>query len=206
MTKRRKSRRKHRLPAVIWLLLLAIGCGVIVVGCQSLNTDSTPAPAATQDSSKQAFIDRLAPYAQELQQTYQVLPSITLAQAILESNWGQSTLAKDYHNLFGIKATDPNASQLMTTKEYVNGKWITIRARFAVYSSDEGSMKAHALLFVNGTRWNPRQYQDVLAAKDYAQAAAALHKDGYATDPDYAAKLINVIKTWHLDQYDTAGN
>ncbi len=208
MARRRKGHRKQRLPLVVWLVGLLLIAGVLVVGCQRLDAQSQRAQQAqtTATSSKQAFIDRLAPYAQELQKAYGVLPSITLAQAILESDWGRSTLAADYHNLFGIKSDDPKASQMMTTKEYVNGKWVTIKARFAVYPSDQASLKAHALLFVNGTHWNAAQYHDVLAAKSYQEAATALKTDGYATDPDYPSKLVNLIKTWRLDQYDSPNN
>ncbi|WP_461213418.1 glycoside hydrolase family 73 protein [Lacticaseibacillus sp. GG6-2] len=208
MARRRKGHRKPRLPAVIWVLLLVLTVSVLVVSCQRLaaQTGREETQSSEAQSSKQAFIQRLAPYAQELQTTYGILPSITLAQAILESNWGQSSLAVDYHNLFGIKSNDPKASQVMTTKEYVNGKWETVNARFAVYPSDQASMKAHALLFVNGTRWNAAQYRDVVAAKTYQEAAKALQTDGYATDPDYPSKLIALIKTWHLDRYDTTNN
>ncbi len=63
-------------------------------------------------------------------------------------------------------------------------------------------MKDHALLFVNGTSWNKNQYQDVLQATNYRDAAQALLKDGYATDPTYPDKLIQIIQKYHLSQYD----
>nr|WP_225047848.1 glycoside hydrolase family 73 protein [Lacticaseibacillus kribbianus] len=153
-------------------------------------------------AEKKAFITRLAPYAQTLHTQYHVLPSITLAQAILESDWGRSTLASEYHNLFGIKGSDPAKTKLLATKEYVNDQWVTVKARFAVYDSDVASMKAHALLFVNGTAWNKNQYAAVIAARDYKTAAQALKTAGYATDPDYPAKLISVVETYDLARYD----
>ena len=63
-------------------------------------------------------------------------------------------------------------------------------------------MKAHAELLYHGTSWNAAQYQHVLAAKDYQAAAAALTRDGYATDPAYAEKLISIIQTWQLSRFD----
>ena len=208
MARRRKPRRKKthqiKLPALIWLIILAMALSIGVVGCQLIAQRSADVDTVAQHSDdtakKQAFIDKLAPYAQELQQVYGVMPSITLAQAILESDWGDSTLAAKYHNLFGIKAT--TGGVVLTTQEYLNGKWHTVNGRFAVYASDQASMKAHALLFVNGTAWNAKQYADVLAAKTYQQAATALHTDGYATDPDYPTKLVKLIQEWQLDQYD----
>ncbi|MCI2032973.1 MAG: glycoside hydrolase family 73 protein [Lactobacillus sp.] len=200
-----RRRRKRKLPALVMVLIIMMVMGVGVVGCQVWQNrqEATEVPAQTSvDETKAAFIKRLAPYAQELHQTYGVFASITLAQAILESDWGQSTLASDYHNLFGIKSSDAAHSQVLTTQEYVNDKWVTIKARFAVYPNDQASMKAHALLFVNGTNWNPAQYQEVLKATTYQAAATALKTDGYATDPDYPSKLVNLIKEWRLDQYD----
>ena len=61
-----------------------------------------------------------------MQNTYHVYASITIAQAILESQWGTSQLASQYHNLFGIKGRGTN-SRVMTTKEYINGKWIVTK-------------------------------------------------------------------------------
>ena len=150
----------------------------------------------------QHFIAQLAPYAQQLYREYHVLPSITLAQAILESNWGTSTLATKYHNLFGVKGEDPHNTQLLTTQEYVNGQWQTITGRFRVYPSYQAAMLDHALLFVHGTSWNGQQYADVLHANNYHTAAQALLTDGYATDPNYPQKLLKIITKYHLEQYD----
>ena len=125
-----------------------------------------------------------------------------IAQACLESNFGQSELSKKYYNLFGVKGTDPNTSRELTTSEFVNDHWETVTGRFQVYNSYEESIQAHTRLFVNGTSWNKDQYQHVLAAKDYASQAQALETDGYATDPGYAKKLIDLIKEFNLTQYD----
>lgn len=152
--------------------------------------------------AKEEFIKVVAPIAQKEDKPYGILPSVTIAQACLESDYGQSQLAKDYNNLFGVKGTDPNTSRVMTTREFVNGQWETIHGRFQIYDSYESSIHAHTMLFVNGTTWNSKQYQHVLAAKDYRSQAKALETDGYATDPDYATKLINIIEQFNLDKYD----
>lgn len=167
-------------------------------------------PPATQPASpvnqeqvqRDTFISTLAPHAQHNQRTYGVLASITLAQAILESNWGESQLASQYHNYYGIKSHDPNNSIVLKTQEFYNGEWVTINGRFAVYEDVGASMRAHSLLLVNGTSWNPNQYARVLAATNYQQAAQALVQDGYATDPDYAKKIIRVVETYQLQRFD----
>ncbi|MDF7672271.1 glycoside hydrolase family 73 protein [Lactobacillus sp. ESL0701] len=149
-----------------------------------------------------AFIKKIGPIAKEVDKSYDLLPSITIAQACLESDYGQSSLSQKYNNLFGVKGTNPNTSAILTTKEYVKGEWIVVKARFQIYDSYEASIRAHAELFQKGTSWNNKQYRHVLAAKDYHKQAQALVQDGYATDPDYADKLINLIKQYNLDQYD----
>lgn len=63
-------------------------------------------------------------------------------------------------------------------------------------------MNAHTKLFVEGTTWNPQQYAAVLAADNYRDAAFALQASGYATDPTYPEKLIELIQQYKLDQFD----
>ncbi|KRL62670.1 glycoside hydrolase family 73 protein [Lactobacillus psittaci] len=158
--------------------------------------------AAKELKIKTDFIKMIGPIAQKADQGFALLPSITIAQACLESNYGQSDLSQKYNNLFGVKSSDPNTSKVLSTKEYVNGKWIVVKARFQVYDSYEASIQAHARLFQEGTSWNKDQYAHVLAAKDYKSQAKALVTDGYATDPDYATKLINLIEQFNLNRFD----
>ena len=152
--------------------------------------------------SHEAFIQELAPTAEKMDQRYHVPASISLAQAILESNWGKSELAARYNNLFGVKAALWEPHVKLETKEYENGKWITVTASFRTYWSWEESMKDHVKLMINGTDWNQKQYEKVIQAKDYRQAAYALQQAGYATDPTYAEKLISMIETYQLYRYD----
>lgn len=163
---------------------------------------TTTMAQSTNSSEKQDFIDKVAPEAVKLKATYQVLPSITIAQAILESDWGQSQLTAKYNNLFGVKGDRTENTKEMTTQEYLNGEWKTVTARFQVYASYRDSLLEHAQLFHKGTTWNANQYQHFLAAKNYQEAAKALETDGYATDPGYAEKLIELIQQYHLDDYD----
>ena len=152
-----------------------------------------------EDVKKEEFVEKIAPIAQDEQRKYHIFASITIAQAALESNWGQSELATQYYNLFGVKS---DTGGLMTTKEYVNGQWIVVRARFAIYQSWRESIEQHTALLVNGTSWDSSHYQAVISANNYEEAAQALQQKGYATDPNYAQKLISLIKTYNLDKYD----
>lgn len=149
-----------------------------------------------------AFIREIGPIAKEVDKSFDLLPSITIAQACLESDYGKSDLSQKYNNLFGVKGNNPNTSAVLKTKEFEKGKWIEIKARFQIYDSYEASIRAHARLFQKGTTWDAKQYRHVLAAKNYEAQAHALVKDGYATDPDYANKLIKLIEEYNLDRFD----
>ena len=186
-----------RLTLGVVLVLIAI-CSVIIMGTlQFQETRKDPTEIAHQQ-----FIQNLVPSSQKAYQLYQVLPSISLAQAILESDWGESGLSQNYYNLYGVKAGAAEPSVQLETSEYIDGKWITIMAPFRVYNSWAESVEAHAKLLTYGVDWNPKLYEPVLKAKNYKEAAHVLQKAGYATDPTYAQKIIHVIETYHLAQYD----
>lgn len=197
----KKQKRKNiRWPAVVAgvaVILLAF-----VFSLKNLSSPFTDNQQENEAQSHQQFIERLVPHAQELQDGYGVLPSIILGQAILESNWGKSTLASKYNNLFGIKAYGDQKKVSLETKEFVNEEWITIQGDFKVYDSWEQSMNDHTQLFVQGVDWNPALYEKVITATNYQEAAQALQDAGYATDPGYAQKIIQVIETYQLNQYD----
>ena len=173
----------------------------------------TPAPAASRSTAssspkqyaapgtrnQQAFISLVAPGAVAAQQRFGVPASVTIAQAIEESAWGQSSLAARYHNLFGIKGTGPAGSVTLPTQEYESGSWVTIDAQFAVYRNDAESIAGHAeLLATSG------YYARAMADRAYPDAFANNLTGVYATDPDYGANLIALMKLYNLYQYDTA--
>lgn len=152
---------------------------------------------------RQDFVTAIAPIAQRLQRKYGIFASVSMAQAMLESEFGQSGLADEHLNLFGVKtdADDPMGADWKTS-EYIDGEWIEIVDRFKVYNSWGESMEAHAQLLVNGTSWDPDYYKDVTDGKTPEAQAKGLQSAGYATDPDYANKLINMMEEWDLYQYN----
>ncbi|MGG1489296.1 phage tail protein [Bacillus licheniformis] len=152
------------------------------------------------------FIKEIAPDAQRVYKKYDILASLIIAQACLESAWGTSGLAQKGKNLFGIKGTYNGQYVLMWTTEYdKSGNATKVQARFRKYPSWYESIQDLAKLYVNGTSWDPNHYKAVVGEKDYKKASAALVKSGYATDPNYATKLNNLIQTYKLTQYDTVG-
>lgn len=205
--RRRKSRKKNSgVKLLIWVLvIIALFLGVYLAHhyYRIWNQQRIEEQMKRQDrEAKETFIKQVAPEAQAMQNSYHVCASVTIAQAILESQWGTSQLSSQYHNLFGIKGTDPSNSKVLTTKEYINGRWIVTKGRFRVYDSWSDSIKDHTKLMLNGTDTNKENYQNVVKAKNYREAAQALQDSGYATDPDYAKKLISVIQTYKLYNYD----
>ncbi|EAE5709929.1 TPA: glucosaminidase domain-containing protein [Listeria monocytogenes] len=198
-----KKKKQKRLIGIAGILLLVILVGVIAsVVRQQYLIMTAPEPDPAFHSKEQNFLNELSPRAQEIQEKHGILTSITLAQAILESDWGQSGLAQKGNNLFGVKGKSPQPMVTMTTKEFVDGKWIEINANFRKYKDWNESLDSHAELFLNGTSWNKDKYNGVIAADDYKKAAQELQSAGYATDPDYAEKLINIIEKYDLALYD----
>ena len=133
-----------------------------------------------------------------------ILPSITAAQAILESGWGSSQLAKvPNNNLFGIKDSEDWHGEIVTvpTQEYLNGDYITVNAAFRKYVSWNDSVVDHAKFFTS-TEWRKDNYRKVVNETDYRIAAQELKNAGYATDPSYPGKLIRLIEAYKLYEWD----
>jgi len=147
------------------------------------------------------FISSILPGTLQSYREQGVLPSLTLAQAILESNWGKSALAKECYNLFGIKWTSGCGYDYKEypTWEYINGQWVQVKAKFRKYASYDESILDHGNLLLMS------RYSKVLKAKDYREACTEVWKAGYATDPDYPSKLINLIEKYNLNKYDREG-
>ncbi|MDT8718218.1 glycoside hydrolase family 73 protein [Clostridium sp. 19966] len=149
--------------------------------------------------SEADFINKVAPGAEDAYKKYKVLPSITLAQAMLESGWGSSDLTKKANNLFGMKAfsdwTGPYV-EMLTREENSDGSSYYISAKFRAYNSWNDSIDDHGKLLTGNL------YSKVIAASNYTEAANALQEAGYATDHNYANLLIGCIQRYNLDKYD----
>jgi len=139
--------------------------------------------------------------AQRLQQETGIPASITLGQIILESSGknagGLSGLATYAKNLFGVKGTGNAGSIMMPTTEVYNGKATVVQAGFRKYNTFYDSMLDHAKVLSL-----PRYQTHLANAKTVNEYANGIKAGGYATDPQYAQKLLNVIGTHNLNQYD----
>ncbi|BFT75225.1 glycoside hydrolase family 73 protein [Paenibacillus sp. P36] len=140
--------------------------------------------------NKDRFIEQVAPAAQANMREFGILASVTIAQAILESGWGNHAPG---NNLFGIKGS----GQQLVTQEFINGRWLQIVDGFCVYDSWYESIRDHSYFLTQ----NPR-YANVLHELDYRLACQKLQQAGYATDPLYADKLIRIIEGSDLTRFD----
>lgn len=152
-------------------------------------------------SYKNDFIDKVKDGAIEGWKKHKILPSVSIAQAILESNWGRSKLAKEANNLFGIKGDYNGESLTVKTKEWDGSKMIDVDAGFRKYPSWNESIEDHGTFFTS-TDWRKDNYKNVIGETNYKDMANALSDSGYATDPAYATKLINIVEEYNLSKYD----
>lgn len=147
------------------------------------------------------FINSVAPGAIAGWHSYKILPSVTIAQAIVESGWGRSGLTAVSNNLFGIKGSYNGEYCDYPTREYINGKYRDVSASFKKYPTRTASIMDHTLLL--GTK---SRYSNIVGCTDYKQACRYLQSDGYATSPNYADSLIKIIDIYNLTEYDPPYN
>ncbi len=125
---------------------------------------------------------------------YKIPASITLAQGLLESNGGQSSLAAKSNNHFGIKCHKSWDGKRVYHKDDIPNDC------FRKYNSVEDSFDDHSTFLVNGTRYAGLFELDIY---NFGEWAKKLQEYGYATDKGYANKLINLIETYELYKFDT---
>lgn len=203
----------------IWIKIVAVGlCLLAVVGtafflpviilenqkkelaaAAQQELDSLLNPLGGVDSTpSSSFVSQVWYQAVQIGNESQILPSIILAQAILESASGTSGLTKDSNNLFGIKGDYNGQYVLYRTMEYdSSGNSYYIDAKFRKYPSWTESLNDHAQFLLKNSR-----YKKVIGEKNYKTAAQELQAAGYATDPAYASMLIQVIESNNLARFD----
>ncbi|GMA48306.1 LysM peptidoglycan-binding domain-containing protein [Tetragenococcus muriaticus] len=146
-----------------------------------------------------AFIEELAGHAESVAAANNLYASVMIAQAVVESGWGSSTLSQaPNNNLFGIKGTYNGQSVKMPTQEYINGRYVTVNADFRKYPSYTASFQDNAALlstnlYSGAWKSNTSSYRDATAALTGL----------YATAPNYNTVLNGVIEDYNLTRFDT---
>lgn len=149
-------------------------------------------------ASAEAFIAKIAPLCQADWKLHRVLPSLSIAQACLESGFGTSDLYIYGFASFGIKATNWSGEFFRKySPEYIDGEYVYIESDFRIYKSLAQSVKDHGALLQYA------RYQKVVGETDFVKAATEIRAAGYATDPEYTNKLINLYNRYNLGQYDS---
>ncbi len=148
---------------------------------------------------KEYFIESFSMIAVAEMNAHQIPASIKLAQAILESNWGTSELATKGNNFYGIKCKASwTGERIYREDDDYDASGKLIASCFRKYSDPSESFEAHSLFL----KKNKRYAFLFDLGNDYSKWAYGLKDAGYATNPKYPIILIDIIETYHLDQYD----
>ena len=152
--------------------------------------------AQTRNKQYEAYIKQYRDLAVEEMKKYHIPASITLAQGLLESGAGQSTLARKSNNHFGIKCGSDWQGKTVRHNDDARGEC------FRAYKHPKQSYEDHSKFLASRPR-----YASLFKLKitDYKGWARGLKKAGYATDPRYAQRLIDIIELYDLDKYDKKG-
>ena len=142
-------------------------------------------------TSRQQYIDQYAEYAMEQMRRYGIPASVTLAQGIIESANGKSTLAETANNHFGVKGTF-NGAYVVANDDKPNEK-------FKKYDNVGQSYEDHSKVLM-ASRY--QKYVSSLSPDDYKGWAAGIKKGGYATDSNYVSTIVGVIEGNNLQKYD----
>lgn len=144
-----------------------------------------------KSTSRQQYIDQYAEYAMEQMRRYGIPASVTLAQGIIESANGKSTLAETANNHFGVKGTF-NGAYVVANDDKPNEK-------FKKYDNVGQSYEDHSKVLM-ASRY--QKYVSSLSPDDYKGWAAGIKKGGYATDSNYVSTIVGVIEGNNLQKYD----
>lgn len=147
------------------------------------------------------FFTAYGPAAQQVCHGTGLLASVCLAQAALESNWGESGLTKEANNFFGLKAGTRWRGPVVTKathEQLPNKKWIVVQAPFRKYATPADSFRDRVALFRGLIR-----YQRLFQLTDAQTEARQLVECGYATDQLYSQKLMSIVNAHNLTRFDS---
>lgn len=164
---------------------------IFTSSCSSLKTISDVENTVEQKIN--FYVKKYAPAATKNMRFFKIPASITLAQGILESGYGEGTLAKKANNHFGIKCHKEWKGKSITHDDDEKDEC------FRSYKNPLRSYRDHSLFLVDRDRYSSLF---TLNRKDYKGWALGLKAAGYATDPKYAEKLISLIERFNLTRFD----
>ena len=162
---------------------------------------------------EEEIIELVAPLFQQDQKDSGILASVSMAQFILESGYGQSELAQNANNLFGMKADlsgnnwegsawDGTSVYTKQTGEFAGRGYITVTADFRLYQDIAQSIADHSSYLLTSKSGDRFRYAGLEGCLDYKVAAQIIKNGGYATSPTYVSDLCAVIERWDLTRFD----
>lgn len=199
--KRRKLKKSVRNKLILFgILILLLFGGIRLYQAWTIHAEQQAFEKANHDE----FIDIMGGSARRIAGENDLYASVMVAQAILESDWGQSRLTKEANNLFGVKGTYHGESYRIETKEDDGtGKLYTVIADFRKYPTYHSSLEDNANLLKNGVSWNPEHYAGAWKSRTKSYKDATSYLQGrYATDTHYASKLNALIEQYKLTRFD----
>lgn len=170
------------------------------------------AQAAKTDQER--FIEKIGAMAKADMAKSGICAAVTIAQAILESGWGKSELAKNANNLFGMKKslsgnTWPNSAwdgksvySKQTKEVYASGP-ATVQADFRAYKTLQDSVNDHSAYLAGARNGSSLRYKGLVGCADYKKSAQIIKAGDYATAPDYVEKLCRLVEQYDLTKYNT---
>lgn len=151
-------------------------------------------------AKQELFIKNIAEACNKYRE-YGILPSLTIAQAIKESNWGESSLGAKYFNFFGMKWNKSCGCEYveLKTKEWNGKEYVSVIAKFRKYNSFEEGIKGYYDFLKSYKR-----YANLIGVTDSKTACELIAKDGWATSPTYGSSLYkDYVVTYNLTKYDS---
>lgn len=153
--------------------------------------------AVARENDRMEFLERAKDAALKSSRSSGLLPGVTVAQAVLESSWGESKLSREAHNYFGIKAHGKHESVVFRTKECDSTGEHACEAKFAKFGDMEECFACRDALIKGG-----KAYGAARACARDAEAFASAMGAKWATDPKYSEKLLRVYRKLKLDEWD----
>lgn len=188
---------RKRLKFPYFLTLLA--CFLLLIVCPLLSSQriaSADKEVRVNYSQKQ-FITKMGKEVKLLAKYYGIRPSILIAQILLETHDGKTLLASKYHNLFSKKATPGQAAITLKSPKQTNQN-----VRYAIYKDDASAIRDYLRMLRRGKEVDKRLYRNLATEKGYKAPAKSLQKYLHYTDKTYARRLIQVIESNDLTNYD----
>ena len=199
-------------------LIIRINTGLVLFAASAVlnqlapESQSTIVNAQSERLSPSDFLKNITGYAKDIAAKNDLYASVMIAQAALESAWGNSTLAQSpNYNLFGIKGEyNGNSVHVETQEDDGSGNYYTITDDFRKYDDYDQSLEDYASLLTGDndpSNWRYEFYSGTRVSNTSTYQDATAYLTGrYATDTSYASKLNRIIEQYGLTQYDANGN